>query len=84
MIYLLNEAIELSGNYRTQLTNTEIDMAKEYKRTGISKEDADVLWELTEYSGLDKIANCHPPKFDRYLGGKQLHMKMNGMHINIY
>ena len=26
----------------------------------------------------------HPPKFDRYLGGKQLHMKINGLHINIF
>ena len=60
-----------------------VSMAKEYKRTGISKADADALWELTEYTGLDKITNCHAPKFDRYMGGKQLHLKINGMHINI-
>jgi hypothetical protein len=58
-------------------------MAKEYKRTGITKKDADALWELTEYTGLNKRANCHAPMFDSYLGGKQLHLKIKGMHINI-
>ena len=61
-----------------------ISMAKEYKRTGINSADADALWELTEYTGLDKITSCHPPKFDSYLGGTQLHLKINGMHINIF
>ena len=60
-----------------------ISMAKEYKRTGISKADADALWELTEYTGLNKITSCHPPQYDSYLGGTQLHLKINGMHVNI-
>ena len=68
----------------TQDQQDLLSMAKEYKRTGINKADADALWELTEYTGLDKRSSCHAPKFDRYMGGKQLHLKINGMHINIF
>ena len=61
-----------------------ISMAKEYERTGISKEDADVLWELVEYVGRDKMKKYHAPKYDSYMQGTQLHLKINGMHIIIF
>jgi len=60
-----------------------IEMANDYKRTGISSDDADALWELTEETGLSARASCHGPKFDSYQGGKQYHLKIKGIHINI-
>jgi hypothetical protein len=72
------------GNEFSKEQQDLISMAKEYKRSGISKPDADALWELTQYTGLDKITRCHGPMLDSYQKGQQLHLKINGMHINIF
>ena len=61
-----------------------IEMGKMAQKTGLSRADADVMWELTEFAGLSDFKNYHAPKYDSYLGGTQLHMKINGMHINIF
>jgi len=61
-----------------------IKIAKDAKKTGLSRTEADILWEWTEEVGLSELKNYHPPKFDSYLGGTQLHIKINGMHINIF
>lgn len=40
---------------------------------------------LAEETGLNIYTKAyHPAKFDSYQEGKQLHMKINGMHINIF
>ena len=54
------------------------------KKTGISYRDAQALWELAEYAGYKKGPAYHPPQKDSYQGGEVLHLKINGMHINIY
>ena len=61
-----------------------IQLAKEYKKTGISMDEAKILWEWADEYGLStyKRAN-HMPKFDKYLNGTQLHIKINGIHINV-
>ena len=61
-----------------------IQLAKEFKSTGLSRIDANILWDWTEETGLSNLNNYHAPKFDSYLGGTQYHMKINGKHINIF
>ena len=61
-----------------------IKLAKEYKKTGIGKEEADILWSWAKEYGLSSFRKSnHMPKYDKYLGGSQLHLKINGMHINV-
>lgn len=50
----------------------------------MNKAEADIIWEWVEEMGLSGLKNFHPPKFDSYLGGSQYHIKINGMHINIF
>lgn len=33
---------------------------------------------------IETYTYFHLPKYDSYLGGTQYHMKINGMHINIF
>ena len=61
-----------------------LKLAKDYEKTGISYDDAQELWELAEYVGYKKGPAYHPPQRDSYQGGEVLHLKINGMHINIY
>jgi len=37
-----------------------------------------------EEVGLSSLKNYHSPKYDSFLKGTQLHMKINGMHIIIF
>ena len=60
-----------------------LDFAKQYKKTGISRGDADALWELSQEVGLTG-KRYHGPKFDSYQNGTKFHLKINGMHINIF
>lgn len=39
---------------------------------------------LAEYAGYKKGPLYHGPQIDSYQGGEMLHLKINGMHINIY
>ena len=61
-----------------------IKIAKEVKRSGVTHQEADILWEWTKEVGLSGLKNYHAPKYDNYLGGTQFHLKINGMHINIF
>ena len=61
-----------------------IKIAKKANKTGVSKEEANILWSWTKEVGLSDLRSFHEPKFDSYLGGSRLHMKINEMHINIY
>ena len=72
------------GQRNTPDQDALIKIAKDVKKTGLSQAEADIMWEWTEEVGLSSLKNYHPPKFDSYLGGTQLHMKINGMHINIF
>ena len=62
-----------------------LKMAKQDRKNGgISLADAEAYWDLVKECGLDAFKNFHGPKLDSYLGGTQLHIKINGLHINIY
>lgn len=62
-----------------------IKLAKEYKKGGIRVDEAKILWSWTKEYGLSKYTKSfHGLKYDRYLGGRQLHLKINGMHINVF
>ena len=72
------------GVKNTPDQNAVIQLAKEAKKSGLSRTDADILWSWAEETGLSKLHSYHSPKYDSYLGGTQLHIKINGMHINIF
>ena len=61
-----------------------IQLAKDAEKTGLSIDDANVMWSWAEETGLSSLKNFHPPMFDRFMGGTQLHIKINGMHIKVY
>lgn len=61
-----------------------IQLAKDAKKSGRSRADADILWSRAKETGLSELNKNHPPMYDRYLGGTQLHIKINGMHLNIF
>ena len=85
--YVSNSAVlvhNACGQRNTPDQDALIKIAKDMKKTGLSRAEADIMWEWTEEVGLSSLKNYHPPKFDSYLGGTQLHMKINGMHINIF
>ena len=60
-----------------------LQLAKGYRKTGISLSEANILWQWANEYGLTGN-RYHGPKYDSYLGGSQLHIKINGMHINIF
>ena len=60
-----------------------LQLAKGYRKTGISLNEANILWKWANEYGLTGN-RYHGPKYDSYLGGSQLHIKINGMHINIF
>ena len=72
------------GKRNTPDQEALIKIAKEGKKTGVSRNEADIMWGWSEELGLSGLRNYHPPKYDSYMGGKQFHMKINGMHINIF
>lgn len=72
------------GNRNTADQNAVIQLAKEAKKSGLSRTDADILWSWAEETRLSGLRSYHPPMYDSYLGGSQLHIKINGMHINIF
>ena len=46
--------------------------------------EADIMWNWEKEVGVSELKNYHAPQYDRYLNREQYHMKINGMHINIY
>jgi hypothetical protein len=61
-----------------------IQMAKSDQKIGpISRADADAYWELAQEVGFKPGPSFHGPRIDSYLGGSQLHIKINGLHINV-
>lgn len=72
------------GVKNTPDQNAVIQLAKEAKKSGLSRTDADILWSWAEETRLSGLRSYHPPMYDSYLGGSQLHIKINGMHINIF
>ena len=72
------------GNRNTADQTAVIQLAKEAKKSGLSRTDADILWSWAEEARLSGLRSYHPPMYDSYLGGSQLHIKINGMHINIF
>ena len=60
-----------------------LQLAKEYKKTGMSLSEANTMWEWAQEYGLTG-KRYHGPQTDSYLDGKQPHIKINGKHINIY
>ena len=75
--------IEINPKKFTPDQDAVIQLAKEAHQNGISRGEADILWSWAQEYGLTG-KRYHGPKFDSYLGGKQFHMKINGMHINIF
>ena len=48
-----------------------IQIAKEYKKIGMDKVDAEIMWSWIEETGLNIYTKAyHPAKFDSYQGGK--------------
>lgn len=75
----------ICGKRNTPDQEAVIDLAQEYKKTGIILEEAEILWDWAKEYGLAELSKAnHGPKFDSYLGGSQLHEKINGEHINIF
>ena len=75
--------IEINPKKFTTDQDAVIQLAKEAHQNGISRGEADILWSWAQEYGLTG-KRYHGPKFDSYLGGNQFHMKINGMHINIF
>ena len=46
-------------------------------------EDENIMWEWCNEYGL-LGTRYHGPMKDTYMGGTQLHIKINNIHINVY
>ncbi len=79
----VSEDAEITSKRFSLDQSAVIDLAKQAgKKKGISRQEADILWNWAQEYGLTGT-KYHGPQFDSYQGGNQLHMKINGMHINI-
>ena len=51
-----------------------IKIAKDAKKTGLIRTEADIMWKWAEEIGLSGLKNHHLPKYDSYLGMTLIHM----------
>ena len=70
---------EFVGNHKALNQMAKAD----WQKGSISRADADAYWELAQQLGYKPGPSFHGPRFDSYLGGTQLHIKLFGMHINV-